>query len=250
MPHFNNETVRNTTFKYSEIKTQNAVTFVDCTFECCFLNVTGEKTQFEDCYIRTTEFEGPNFFRLLFFKGSKVAKSVFSSPFEINLFQSRIISTFFTYNVKGKWEKSLVTYSLFLSRHDINLIETRLTETPAFFDCPKNTSMTGWKTVLYKGDRILCKLYIPHNAEVHKGLIKHRASAAHVTGFYPLEKNPKTPLELTEPATSLWENTFLYKKGAIVKPTLPYDSDRFETCSSGIHFFLSPEEAINYAIGF
>ena len=38
---------------------------------------------------------------------------------------------------------------------------------------------------------------------------------------------------------------FIYKLGKIVEePT--YDTNRFNECASGIHFFITREEAVNY----
>jgi hypothetical protein len=39
---------------------------------------------------------------------------------------------------------------------------------------------------------------------------------------------------------------FKYEVGKTVRPTKPFCEDRFEECSSGIHFFLTRDEAKNY----
>jgi len=47
-------------------------------------------------------------------------------------------------------------------------------------------------------------------------------------------------------AQSQYEDTFFYKPGKIVRPTKPFDENRFNECASGIHFFLTREEAEAY----
>jgi hypothetical protein len=39
---------------------------------------------------------------------------------------------------------------------------------------------------------------------------------------------------------------FKYEVGKTVRPTKPFCEDRFDECSSGIHFFLTRDEAVNY----
>ena len=39
---------------------------------------------------------------------------------------------------------------------------------------------------------------------------------------------------------------FWYRKGETVKPMLPFDENRFNECSSGIHFFINRQEAVEY----
>ena len=40
--------------------------------------------------------------------------------------------------------------------------------------------------------------------------------------------------------------TFFYEIGAVVTPKTPFDDDRWVECASGIHFFLTLEEAEAY----
>jgi hypothetical protein len=46
--------------------------------------------------------------------------------------------------------------------------------------------------------------------------------------------------------TSKYDGSFAYRIGATVRPTTPFDEDRWNECSSGIHFFLTEEEAKEY----
>ena len=47
-------------------------------------------------------------------------------------------------------------------------------------------------------------------------------------------------------AISQHDNSFTYKVGDIVRPTTPFDEDFTNECSTGIHFFITLEEAKNY----
>ena len=51
--------------------------------------------------------------------------------------------------------------------------------------------------------------------------------------------------EKFEKACSSYDNTFIYKKGEIVSVD-NFDEDRWNECSTGIHFFITREEAVNY----
>ena len=46
-------------------------------------------------------------------------------------------------------------------------------------------------------------------------------------------------------AISLYDQTFFYKVGEVV--SVPdFDEDRWNECSTGIHFFINRQEAIDY----
>ena len=42
------------------------------------------------------------------------------------------------------------------------------------------------------------------------------------------------------------DSNFIYEKGKIVKPTKPFNEDRWKECETGIHFFITLKEAENY----
>jgi hypothetical protein len=49
-----------------------------------------------------------------------------------------------------------------------------------------------------------------------------------------------------EVGISKYDASFLYKKGEVVKPREMFDTNRWNECGSGIHFFLTRIEAENY----
>ena len=96
--------------------------------------------------------------------------------------------------------------------------------------------IVGWK----KLENGIAKLLIPSSARrSHAASRKCRASEAFVTQLF-LNDN-------TYPyGISQFDHTFLYKEGETVLPKEPFCEDRWSECASGIHFFLTREEAEAY----
>ena len=78
-------------------------------------------------------------------------------------------------------------------------------------------------------DGTICKLRIPTEAKRHNATgRKCRAEFAIV---------------LEGEGVSRYAPSFKYKVGEIVRPRTPFDENRWEECSSGIHFYLTRIEA-------
>jgi len=91
----------------------------------------------------------------------------------------------------------------------------------------------GYKKCKYN---VIVKLLIPAEAKRCNATgRKCRAEFAKVLEVYG-----------TDIAQSKYDETFIYKPGETVKPREPFDENRFNECSSGIHFFLTREEAEAY----
>jgi hypothetical protein len=89
----------------------------------------------------------------------------------------------------------------------------------------------------------LVKLEIPAKASrLQPKNKKCRASRAKVLEIRLLE----TSLCISK-AKSGWDPSFIYRVGEIVKPKKRFSTDWKEDCASGIHFFLTEEEALNYS---
>ena len=102
----------------------------------------------------------------------------------------------------------------------------------AFFalQCPAEGAYIGWKKC--KGD-VLVKLLIPEHAKRSSGTSrKCRASEVVVLNIIGADE-----------AYSKYNSDFVYRKGETVKPVEAFDEDRWNECSSGIHHFISKEEA-------
>jgi Family of unknown function (DUF5758)/Pentapeptide repeats (8 copies) len=87
----------------------------------------------------------------------------------------------------------------------------------------------GWKKI---SGMVICKLLIPADAKRSNATgRKCRASFAIV---------------LEGEGVSLYDSKFKYRVGERVEPREPFDENRWEECASGIHFFITREEAENF----
>src|ERR1019366_5071597 len=93
----------------------------------------------------------------------------------------------------------------------------------------------GWKKCR---DNVIVKLLIPAKAKrSHAFGRKCRAEYAEVLQVYKAKE-----------AISTYDENIIYRKGETVKPTKPFDEDFTNECGSGIHFYITKEEAQNHAI--
>ena len=105
--------------------------------------------------------------------------------------------------------------------------------------CPEVGSFIGWKT---NNDYII-KLQITETALRSSAYgRKCRASEALVLA---IENKDGTPAEVQE-VFSAYDEKFAYHVGDLVKPRFDFDPDRWNECSSGIHFFITRQEAVDY----
>ena len=79
---------------------------------------------------------------------------------------------------------------------------------------------------------VICKLLIPSDAK------RHNATGRKCRAEYAVV--------LEGDGTSKHDASFIYKTGETVRPAQPFDEDRWNECSSGIHFFLTRGEAEDY----
>ena len=111
--------------------------------------------------------------------------------------------------------------------------------------CPEG-AIIGWKKVELDHDDCamtgIAKLLIPGDAKrSNASRRKCRASKAVVLA---LEEVDGTPFKGR--AMSQRDHSFIYEVGKTVYPEEPYENDRWEECASGIHFFITREEAVAY----
>lgn len=104
--------------------------------------------------------------------------------------------------------------------------------------CPDTGSFIGWKSA---GSAII-KLEIPEYAKRSSAYgRKCRASAAKVIS---IENEDGTPFSKDE-IRSDWDLKFIYRIGEVVSVS-DFDEDRRNECSTGIHFFITRIEAVNW----
>ena len=104
--------------------------------------------------------------------------------------------------------------------------------------CPDTGSFIGYK----KAGRMIVKLEIPEDAKrLSATSRKCRCNKAKVLGIYDYERNL---LEDKEVASDR-DKDFIYRVGEIVEVE-NFDENRWNECSTGIHFFINFEEAVRY----
>ena len=110
--------------------------------------------------------------------------------------------------------------------------------------CPEG-NIIGWKkAILSSSERVIVKLLMPGDAKRSNASgRKCRCSYAKVLDIQYLDG---TSIDHGECAFSQHDSSFFYEVGKTVYPTLPFCDDRWDECASGIHFFVTREEAVDY----
>lgn len=104
--------------------------------------------------------------------------------------------------------------------------------------CPSEGSFIAWK----KARGMIVKLEVCEDAKRSSATtLKCRCSKANVLDIQELDGSKS---DLTE-IQSDKDNSFVYKVGEVVSVE-DFDDNRFNECSSGIHFFIAREMAVKY----
>ena len=108
--------------------------------------------------------------------------------------------------------------------------------------CPDTGSFIGWKKVYNKDKEYIVKLEIPKNAKRSSGTNrKCRCNKAKVLEIQNKDGS-KADVDFVH---SNYDKYFIYEIGKTVHVNL-FNNNRWNTCSSGIHFFINREEAVRY----
>ena len=113
-------------------------------------------------------------------------------------------------------------------------------ENTAFYalQCPETGSFIGWK----KANGLIVKLEITEDAMRSSATTrKCRCSKAKVLA---IENVDGTPSEFTT-VQSNYDRFFTYTIGEIVEVD-NFNTNRWDECAPGIHFFITRDEAVNY----
>ena len=104
--------------------------------------------------------------------------------------------------------------------------------------CPEEGSFIGYK----KACSHIVKLEILPDAKRSSATThKCRCNAAKVISITTLDGKD----DGTRTVSSDYDNRFEYRVGEIVRVD-NFDEDRWDECSTGIHFFITRDEAVNY----
>ena len=124
-----------------------------------------------------------------------------------------------------------------LSGADLKNIKTSMSTIGYCLACPEEGSFTGYK----KADGCIIKLLILEDSKRSSATTaKCRCDKAKV-----LEIKDINTGESMEKARSNYNPNFIYEVGKIVTVE-DFDDDRWNECSTGIHFFMNKENALNY----
>ena len=118
-------------------------------------------------------------------------------------------------------------------------------EITAFFAlaCPEKGSFIGFKKVnsIFRGELIV-ELLIPDDAKRSSATTrKCRCSKAKVLSITNLDGTDAG----IEEVSSDFDHSFIYKVGETVEVE-DFNDDRWKECTSGIHFFITRDEAVRY----
>lgn len=121
-----------------------------------------------------------------------------------------------------------------------NLENVRINENTAFFSmqCPEEGQFIGFKKC--KNDRIVKLLILDDSKRSSATSRKCRASKVKVLEISNIERTKQF-----EEAISTYDDNFIYEKGEILE-IKDFNEDRWNECSTGIHFFITRQEAVNY----
>ena len=119
----------------------------------------------------------------------------------------------------------------------------RYDELTSFFaiQCPEEGGFIAYKKAKNKALDVIVKLEITADAKRSSATTrKCRASKAKVLEIADISGNNKY-----KTAVSTHDNSFVYEVGETLE-ILDFDNDRWKECSTGIHFFITRQEAVNY----
>ena len=120
-----------------------------------------------------------------------------------------------------------------------NLIGVKDNHITSFFElqCPEKGSFIGYK----KADNKIIELLITEDSKRSSATTrKCRCSKAKVLSITSIDGK-----ENFEKVNSDYDSNFIYEVGKIVE-VKDFDEDRWQKCSTGIHFFITRNEAVMY----
>ena len=183
-----------------------------------------QEVNFQNADLRSANLKYTNL-RYANLKHTKLRRAnlVYADLYGANLFNAEICEAIFTNAELSNTNTRSLKYN----------------EATAFFamQCPEKGSFIAYK----RCGNCIVELLIPEDAKRSSATTrKCRASKAKVLSIENLE-NGKNMNEVC----SGYDKTFIYKVGETVE-VKNFDENRWKECSTGIHFFITRQEAINY----
>lgn len=190
---------------------------------------------FDNC-----DFEGANFY------GSSIrARITNSSMKNTNLSKAKFECDFYKTDFYGaKTDPETSFYRSFLG-YAMNTYGLNIP-----LACPSEGGFISWKKCIGRKNlkdfgNVIVKLLIPEYAKRSSATTKKcRCDEAIVLDIQDYSSR-SIANEVT--AHSLFsEDRIMYAVGKVVKPTEPFEENRFKECASGIHFFMDRDDAVDY----
>lgn len=140
-------------------------------------------------------------------------------------------------NLSGANLNGANLYSSNLNNANLTNIKTNMYTIGYNLACPEEGSFIGYK----KAGKYIVKLLILEDSKRSSATtLKCRCDKAKVLDIEKIDTGEKI-----ESTPSDYDINFIYKVGEIVKVD-DFDENRWYECSSGIHFFMNKENAIQY----
>lgn len=207
-----------------------------------FKNTKINNSSFENVNLNASKFIGCVVFNNRFVKAELCTSLVESTNiFQARVSNSKIINTTFNCSTIDIVKFTNIDFlKTIFNNSQIDSIELIDCKNFPFIPtvCPEEGSFIGYK----KTNKGIVKLEIPADARRISGTgRKCRCDKAKVLGIYDKNRNL---LSITE-TSSYFDNNFIYRVGEMVEEP-DYCENRWKTCSSGIHFFINFQEAVEY----
>lgn len=227
--------------RYSHILIQRSV-FVASAFNY----VTFKHCHFDDCTIVDTVFNNCKFYDCRFTR-STISETCFSQCIFENVNFIRTVAAHSGFENLSFANMHVDSESSFYETYFDSQTDKEDNIRKYFLStCPAEGSFIGWKKA-YDVDnkrQVLVKLEIAEDAKRSSAFGKKcRCSKARVIGVFTLDGQP---LHDDVKVRSFYDQAFMYEVGKTVAPVAEFDENWRDECSSGIHFFISKEDAINY----
>ena len=140
-------------------------------------------------------------------------------------------------NLRGASLYNANLYSSNLNNANLNNVKTNMYTIGYNLACSEEGSFIGYK----KAGKYIVKLLIMEDSKRNSATtLKCRCDKAKVLDIEEIGTGEKV-----ESTPSDYDINFVYKVGEIVKID-DFDENRWNECSSGIHFFMNKENAIQY----
>ena len=120
-----------------------------------------------------------------------------------------------------------------------SLSDVKYDETTSFFalQCPEKGSFIGYKKAGYRIVELLITEDSLRSSATSRKCRCSKAKVLSITDFNNTEN--------FDMVASSYDENFIYKVGEIIEVE-DFDENRWNECSTGIHFFITRQEAINY----